>query len=415
MSDPGKHTFFIKLTPDGIGLNPDIVIPFTHTNLPSDGMRFRDDAELYWEVQIQHFSKESKTVVVGVSDYAPEDITLFFTQQPRTALNGIEFSQLDWNQLSPHLSSYRKAAFSGLIGDTDKIVQNRPPIEQRTLDRIHNASTGVLHVEFSVSFDKATFVTGGVLVLHKFRGQLIEILIPNGFILKEFDLLKHYITRLLGQKRFHVNARITLSDDDITDVNATSPEIDRINEEIFDAVRYLQAKSARKSPPPDVDRELFTSDELLKEESGSPDNGLRLLEIILRDDKIRNKQQIIYLAGKLHTATEKILFTSHPQFGFVFHVRGNDLMHFVWELLNSHATYVWSYDPKRTTSKLARRRLEYALSTIREEGRQSYRIEMPHAPGMDQLHFSVIRHDKIAVSTSAGFAIWRVRLQERLV
>jgi hypothetical protein len=140
-----------------------------------------------------------------------------------------------------------------------------------------------------------------------------------------------------------------------------------------------------------------------------------LLEIILRDDKIRNKQQIIYLAGKLHTATEKILFTSHPQFGFVFHVRGNDLMHFVWELLNSHATYVWSYDPKRTTSKLARRRLEYALSTIREEGRQSYRIEMPHAPGMDQLHFSVIRHDKIAVSTSAGFAIWRARLQERLV
>jgi hypothetical protein len=266
-------------------------------------------------------------------------------------------------------------------------------------------------------FEKATFVTGGVLVTHKFRGAPIEMLVSNGYILKEFDLLKHYIARVLEQKRFRVVARITLSDSVVKDIEATSPDIDRINEEMFDAVRYLQAKSIRKNPPPDINKELYTAEELYHEEPGSAaqDNGLQLLDFILRDDQIRNKRQILYLAGKLHSVEEKILFTSHPQFGFVFIVPGKDMIHFVWELLNSHATYVWTFDPKHSTVKLAKRWLEYALSTIREQGRQTYRMEMSGEPGMDRLHFSIIRHDNITAAGSDGFAIWRARLHERLV
>jgi hypothetical protein len=88
---------------------------------------------------------------------------------------------------------------------------------------------------------------------------------------------------------------------------------------------------------------------------------------------------------------------------------------FTQTLLNSHATYLWSYDMSTVSENLALRKLEYALSMIRKQGRQTYRLEMPEDLGSSDLIFHVIRHDHISSGIVDSFPVWRARLHERLV
>ncbi len=417
MTGSSTHTFYIRLSNAGVALNPDLILPLSSTNLPYTSMRFRDQVELYWEVSIQKYEKEQYRLFIDIQDYEPEDVTSFFTQKPKSPVDYLEFSKIVWIELYPHLSFYKKSKFDHLLEAESDHQEILPQIVQRSDEWYHKKENREVQLTFSVPFERAKFVTGGVLVKHRVDTYEVEFLIENGFILREFELLKEYFAKALDKQKFFVSAKVHIENGQITNASATSTDIAQIDERILGAVKFLEAKSIHHTSPSEVDKELFTADDLYERDlvEESTKNGIELLEILIRDEHIRNRKQIQYLAGKLHLRQHKILFTAHPQFGFVFQLQGQAYMHFVWELLNSHATYIWSYDPQTTPHNLALRKLEFALSVIRTQGRQSYRFGMSDDVGISDLHFHVIRHDKASSSISDGFPLWRAQLHERLV
>ena len=65
---------------------------------------------------------------------------------------------------------------------------------------------------------------------------------------------------------------------------------------------------------------------------------------LIESESPRNVKQLVYLSGKKHERTQKIRFTLNPLFGFIFFISGKNKNHICWELLNSHATYIWSFN-----------------------------------------------------------------------
>ncbi len=134
-----------------------------------------------------------------------------------------------------------------------------------------------------------------------------------------------------------------------------------------------------------------------------------LLKDILELKGIRNRKQLEYLAGKLHSKDEPIRFTLNPNFGFLFWVKGEKMHHFIWELLNSHATYMWSIDKDRFGKKKLLEKIDEIINFIRNNGRTQY---LNNSEG-DDFIFSRIIHDGSALKDS--FPKWRVRVNEKIV
>jgi hypothetical protein len=124
---------------------------------------------------------------------------------------------------------------------------------------------------------------------------------------------------------------------------------------------------------------LFTADEVLSRIDGNTDSGnvfkqneRDIINIFLQGKDIRNKKQLEYLSGTKHNPQEKIRFTLKPIFGFLFCIVGEKFNHFCWELLNSHATYLWSFERSISTDNQFKR-VENTINTIRVIGRDEYR------------------------------------------
>ena len=91
------------------------------------------------------------------------------------------------------------------------------------------------------------------------------------------------------------------------------------------------------------------------------------------------------------------------------------MCHFVWELLNSHATYVWSFDKDSEGTGILVRRVEDAINQVRNSGRESYKMAYRNRHLDHDLVFHVVRHDQAGSALVDGFVSWRHRLEQLLV
>ncbi len=141
-------------------------------------------------------------------------------------------------------------------------------------------------------------------------------------------------------------------------------------------------------------------------------NEKELLEHIMIWKDIRNKKQIEYLAGALHEKDEKIRFTLTPQFGFLFVVKGHQMTHYIWEMLNTHATYIWGFDPVDWSKEKQLSKIEVIIAFIRNHGRDTYIRQV--APD-EEILFNRIRHRGAEASVIDPFPKWRHAVVELLV
>jgi hypothetical protein len=140
-----------------------------------------------------------------------------------------------------------------------------------------------------------------------------------------------------------------------------------------------------------------------------------IIKQLLADHRIRNRQQLVYLSGAQQSAKDKIRFTLNPHFGFLFLIQGETCRHFVWELLNSHATYIWSIANGDMDTAKQYRRIEMIINTIRANGREAYRNAY-RVKQMDQdILFNSIEHAHAGSDLIDGFPKWKHRLQELIV
>lgn len=139
------------------------------------------------------------------------------------------------------------------------------------------------------------------------------------------------------------------------------------------------------------------------------------MNFIIETRDVRNAKHLQFLAGSKHSTKQKLRFTLKPLFGFVFFIEGETKNHFCWELLNSHATYLWSFDKIDTDAKFQFKRVEETINIIRDMGRETYKSDFRNNKVDSDLSFCTIEHSNINSALVDGFVEWQHRLKERLV
>lgn len=117
-----------------------------------------------------------------------------------------------------------------------------------------------------------------------------------------------------------------------------------------------------------------------------------------------------YLANEIQSLDMPLFINLNPKIGFVFIYKGEEMIHFIWELLNSNATYIWSAKGKVLKESITK--IEEEISMIKELGRSQYRHEFLNTP---QLYFNFVIHKTSKSSIDDPFPQWIYKVNELLV
>jgi hypothetical protein len=281
----------------------------------------------------------------------------------------------------------------------------------------------IVKVPFTLVFEDTTF-NDGYVSFTKYIKQIrkqIDFNIKNDYVLKEFDNIKGWFSKRLGVSRIKVLAEIILLDGQITDIKASSEHINMITPELIESVKQQRTLELTKPPKSTRnDKGIFTSDEIfnlldltLQEGNVFNQSDNEIINILAKSKNARNRVQLEFLSQVKQTTKSKIRYTLNPLFGFLFTVEGAEKYHFVWELLNSHATYIWTIEKTDKESTMLYKSIEDFINKIHEIGRDKYKSIYRKCKNMD-FTFNVIDHDIITKSTNAGFIKWQTKLNELL-
>lgn len=373
-----------------------------------------------------------KILKLEIVEYNEVDLDIFRSQQPKKSIEGIEFipskngELFHFEKLEPQLSSYTKKYL------TKHQSSQYEAFKKETLNAPHKVSghSGTraqteeqeIKLSFSVKFSEAKIILGGVSVNHYVKplSQDIEFTVMNSHLLPEFDHIKHWFGKKLGSKKIPVDAVVKTKGGEVIEVNAKSNLIKRIDEKLIHGVKVDQTLGLKsKLKTNTIDKSLFTADEFFQSEYDQSNLGnvfgqtdKDLLDIILEISEIRNRKELIYLSGKLHSKNHELRFTNHPHFGFVFYMLGEKEIHFIWELLNSNATYIWSFDKHSGNDERRYQRMEEILNLILESGRENYKGAYRKNIQDQDIKFNFVNHQNKNSNIVDGFPLWKHRIDE---
>lgn len=442
----------IKVDNQDIHLSPKLTVPVEQTNIPIEHCKFRSHEDIFWKVELLDYNTDTKCWKMKVVDYFTNDIKNFDRQKSTREVERIAFEKFDWLKFEQHLTNYQKIKLLDVLHnhDTERFFREEPTVKavpaftvtefsnQTIEDKLpqaqHNGTAYVpterqpvieIHrVEFTVYFSDAHFMLGYVTFSKNIKevGDKVDFKIKNDYILAEFENIKSWFAKKLKTKKFKVAATITTTDGKVTEVTATSPQIAMIDAELIDSIRYQRTIALTKSPRvSETDKSLFTAEEIFGEMETDDlegnvfsQNEQDILSFLLDNNKTRNRKQLEYLSGSKQAESSKLRFTLHPNFGFLFFIEGKENNHFVWELLNSHATYIWSIDKSEKEIELQYKRIEASVNTIRDSGREQYKRAYRQNHHDNDLVFCVIEHDDITSNFVDGFVKWKHKLNEKI-
>ena len=177
----------------------------------------------------------------------------------------------------------------------------------------------------------------------------LQFEIENEEIQPEFEVLKPYFSKVLNSKFIAVRIQVGFEDTIIVSQLATSKEIDLIDKEIVDSVKFEF-----------VEHRFIKSGKIKKEETleetpkkigtffGSEEN---LIHALLKNNSYVHHKQLLYLAKRHNYNMLKIRFLLRP-FSFVFLLEGQQKCHIILETLDTkEATYIWHISKENTQFK----------------------------------------------------------------
>lgn len=419
-----KKTIILKITNSGIFFNDKDCIGWSNTNFPSKShFNINERAGIYWEAEMVSFNKMSSRLNVKIINYrAIRNDENFATQKPKYEIKEIGFDKLQWAELEQILNFYVKAQFVS-ITDASEIRDKSNTKATRVGEPDFSPSSYAL-IAFSMELDfefplkKTQFKMGFVELEKKIKGREVTIKIFNDNIIPEFDHVKPYFARALGQRKIRVTGKMDIDVNGRVRSKCRSREIDQINQELISIVRKLDLRNMiLKNMELDTDKSLFTPEEYFDHcadrslgKMGRKEDT-NLMAEILEIEEIRNKKQLHYLSGKLQSKDAGLRFTLSPKFGFLFYVKGERMDHFILELLNDHATYIWSISNRGISLESKFRTIELQIEKIRELGRRKYMV----SPIQEDLLFQRLNHADSTSNFIDGFPKWKARLEEKLV
>jgi|JI9StandDraft_1071089.scaffolds.fasta_scaffold56670_2 hypothetical protein len=431
----------IMIKDNKIYLTPNDYFSLEQTNLSNAQLGFSKKKDIYFEIE---FEKENRKLIVRIMNYKSEEKSRFDRQQVKSEISFIEFTNLDREQIDEFIVSGYLDKLP-LKKDAPKItrLENKfNPLKEEIIRKPYIRSNFISQVfpkkvmdlsprtktreeKFDFPFKDADFNLGFVSFHKKFiwHEEPIHFRIENAYIRNEFDHIKNYFPKVFnGKSNFKVNACITFEDDVIKKVEAKSIEIEQINETVIDNIKVNRINNLSSVPSfHRIDKSLFTADEIFSNFVENENNVFSQSEKDIVDSildykkNIRNKKQLLYLSAERQSLKNKIRFTLKP-FGFVFLIEGESMFHYCWELLDTHATYLWSFRKDENDLLLQYNRIEKTINTIRNNGgrikyKKSYRTKEIDT----DLLFYHIEHKKENSDSNDDFLEWVQKLKEKLI
>ncbi|WP_254091998.1 DEAD/DEAH box helicase [Dawidia soli] len=234
--------------------------------------------------------------------------------------------------------------------------------------------------------------------------------IPNMHIRPEFEVLKPYFAKLLKSANIGATIKISVDNGKLIYNYASSDDLDRIDREIIEGVRFqfLSENILKRHPetrqPNLLDIQQVQNSRLDSQTLyNSPDD---LLNEILSYKNVKHYHQLRYLAQKHEASVLKLRFVLLP-FSFVFLLTGEQQYHIIWETLDTEeAAYIWHVNKSVSILRDALKQIDDALGVIRQKGRQAFIDDASS-------NFSRVLHDYS--DPIKGFILWRDALEERLI
>ncbi|WP_026461322.1 hypothetical protein [Adhaeribacter aquaticus] len=422
----------IRITGNNFYLTDSAFFPLEKTNLPPGKLSFRSHGNIFWEVEITTFDQANKNLKIRVVDYYPKETSGFNSQQIKKEIHRLEFEPLKWGALEPFLSHYKKMALEDVVIDSEKIYPPEPtreiiaPVVQFPAPFtyvVHSPETITEEFEF---YFKNIEVCNGYISFERTNPIIQRKLtykIQNSFLIPEFEHIRNYFAKAFNRKKFEVSASITYTGHTITNFTASSPQISAINAELIDSIRTDSIIRLLSTPISPVENtSLFDADSIFNNFEQEEDlrtlfprTDKDILTTILAYKKVRNEKQLQYLAGAKQAQHHRIKYTLKPLFGFLFLIEGSNKNHFCWELLNSHATYIWSFEKIENAVSSQYARMDSIMQNIKLSGRGNYKEAYKSGTVDIDLSFCTINHSLEKTEANDGFISWKEKLNELLI
>jgi len=417
-------------------------IDIKDTNIPKEKLSFSYGRDIFWEVELLNYDIESKTIGVRVLDYSPKNVSNFYAQKQKKPLKSFLFEKFEWTKIEPQLSFYQTSALSDIMEGIPSLdIRNNENSEIK--ERFKNSDISLnedseltnekenigfieiqtfkVNEEFSFYYKNANFKDGFVCV--DFKPKLCskkeEIKIFNNSILREYHYIKNYFPKYYKKgKKFQIQLNGEVQFGKLINYEATSEEIQSIDENVISAVKNLiDVEIFDTLNTEKIDKNIFRLEELIEKSNLATTikefinkEPQKVLNSIFTIKDVRNKKQLEYLAGFKQADNHQIRFTLKPLFGFLFYVETGNENHFCWELLNSHATYIWSFNSKYDfIEKLYE--MDNIINYIRINGRKKYK-QLAKIEDEDNLSFSILYHKNILTKSKDGFVEWKNELEK---
>jgi len=391
------RTIIIKATRSGISYNSNQVIPYNCTNLPQGGFAIGERQDRYWLAKM--ISYANGTLTVEVVNYNVKNIyDLFGKQEAKKPIARLHFQSLDMPQFKAVCTTYvssvlaQSAVFVVATTDSGSIARLTISVPVRQL---------------SYEFRKKM----------KWQKEPVLFAISNSNILPEFAYVREYISKQLGYTKITVHIDLETVAGTTTMRSCSSPQIATIDGNFFQVLKFQKVQKESRAI-----LKKFASESLLDINGyldSQPDSllhklglqGQDIIESILTKEGIRNRQHIDYLANVLHRPDRPLYITLSPNFGFLFVHNTSLYSHFMWEMLNSNATYLWSI-PAAVSPADQLAKVTDIISFIRVNGRRAYL----HNFDLDSsITFTRIYHSKVNSHVRDHFPYWKYKIEEALI
>lgn len=240
----------------------------------------------------------------------------------------------------------------------------------------------IIEQSFSVPIHQLHFHFGGVSCkkLVKELGKSVSITIINYDIREEFDAVKDYFANALDTKNIEITVRIETEDGVPKKIEAGSPQIAGINQDLIETVRFQFVKEAvKKKLKIEVEKNLLTMDEFFEALSGKKvaadtfyEDEKELAEDLVSISETKHYLHLRYLSGKHAHHMMRLRFVLKP-FSFIFLLEGTKHYHIVWETLDTEeATYVWPVEKDVLQLKLTLKKIEEIIQLVKVQGKVAY-------------------------------------------
>lgn len=262
----------------------------------------------------------------------------------------------------------------------------------------------VVEKQIKVPIEDLDFRYGniGFEYIDKPNNQRFDFEIENEEFRPEFEVLKTYFVKFLKSKMVNIDIYAEIENGVILSQLATSSDIENINKEIVESVKFQFLNKSFIGQIPTSVQNILTSNELPKNQNIYSD-AENILEDLLKGKQYKHSQHIQFLAEKHERNVMKLRFVLQP-FSFVFLLVGEQNYHIILETLDTEeATYIWHTEKNKSVLIDTIKLIDKELNIIREKGRQAYLETNPK-------NFSRIVHDYS--DNNKGFTIWKGLLEE---